>query len=701
MSRRRRSLLIAVTTSLGLSLACTSIGGLLTTTETPSLVSASPTTPPGVGPYPLRYYPEGQPVSLEPPQGWEVKETGSADPFATMKDTTTGTVVQLSVDTVAGGSAAEANLTHVKAWMGQALTSSDDGKRFAFTDGSDGWIREGGYSKGDANPPELGRWEAVTAVLPGGTYHLTIAAPDAAMAQLQTAFMDAARSLRAEATSPVDVPRDQSLILSAGEPETLDPALTHSGPSGLIGDLYSGLVVLDPGMQVRPALAESWDLNQAGTVYTFHLNPRARFHNGRPVTAVDVLFSWERAAQSATGSTTVLLYLGDVVGLAEFRAGTADSIRGVRVIDDRTLQVTIDAPKPYFLAKLTYPVSWVVDRYQVGLPHWEQHPNGTGPFRHTQHIKDQIFVLEPNPYYYGQLPRLAHLVYLMYAGYTQRLYQDGQVDFSGLTRDQLERAQDPTDGLYGRVVTETSLCTNYVSLNTTQPPFDDPRVRRAFALAVDRPRYVEAISNGEDAPGRGLLPPGMPGRSETIHDPAYDPAQARTLLAQSSYAAKGLPAIVWTLPTSGGQASPEAALLADMWQEALGVQVTLEGVDWRDYYRQLDAGQYGQILMEGWCADYPDPENFLDVLFHSGSAQNHAHYANPAFDRLVEAARTEADVTRRLNLYAQADQVLLDDAPAIILSYPGPAFSVWKPYVLGYLAAPIGVPQHQAMWLQH
>jgi oligopeptide transport system substrate-binding protein len=696
-----RAPLVAATMALALSLACSLTGGPLVSTGIPTPVTAAPTSPPTEGPYPVRYYPDGDAFSVELPPGWEVKETGSADPLATATDTATGAILRLSMDSGARGSAADANLSFIKTWMGPALTSSDDGKGFAFSEGTDGWIREGTYTKSDAHPPEVGQWQAVTAILPGGTYHLAIAAPDPVMALVLPAFLASARSLRGEPTTPIDVPRDQALILSSGEPETLDPALTHSGPSDLIGDLFSGLVVLDPGMQVRPAIAESWDVSAGGTVFTFHLNPRARFHNGRPVVADDVRFSWERAARPATGSSTVLLYLGDIVGLAEFRAGSSDSIQGVRVLDDHTLQVTIDAPKPYFLAKLTYPVSWLVDRYQVSLPRWELHPNGTGPFRHVQHIKDQIFTLEPNPYYYGEPPRLAHLVYLMYAGYTQRLYQDGQVDFASLSRDQLDRAQDPTDGLYGRVVTEASLCTNYVSLNTALPPFDDARVRRAFALAVDRPRYVEAIANGEDTPGRGLLPPGMPGRSEAIHDPAYDPNQARALLAQSSYASKGLPPIVWTVPTSGGQASPEAALLTDMWKEVLGVTVTLEGVDWRDYYHQLDAGQYGQILLEGWCADYPDPENFLDVLFHSGSAQNHAHFTNPAFDRLVEAARTEADVTQRLSLYAQADQLLLDEAPAIVLSYPGPAFSVWKPYILGYQPAPIGVPQHQAMWIQH
>jgi ABC-type transport system substrate-binding protein len=210
---------------------------------------------------------------------------------------------------------------------------------------------------------------------------------------------------------------------------------------------------------------------------------------------------------------------------------------------------------------------------------------------------------------------------------------------------------------------------------------------------------VEAISDGEALQAVGLLPPGMPGFTPAPLGTGYDPAEARQLLAESSYAAHGLPPIVWTLPTSGGYASPAASLLVDMWREVLGVDVTLEGVDWSDYDRRIDRGDYGQILFEGWCADYPDPQNFLDVLFHSGSAQNHAGYSSGTFDRLVEDARTEPGAGRRLDLYRSAEQVLLKDAPAVFLDYSGPSYTVWKPRVHGYAPAPIGVPQHQWMWV--
>ncbi len=129
------------------------------------------------------------------------------------------------------------------------------------------------------------------------------------------------------------------------------------------------------------------------------------------------------------------------------------------------------------------------------------------------------------------------------------------------------------------------------------------------------------------------------------------------------------------------------------------MEVTLEGIEWQDYYTRLDAGDYGQVLLEGWCADYPDGENFLEALFHSGSAENRAHYSSVEFDSVVEAARVESDASPRLELFRQAEQRLLDDSPAIFLSYGGPSLMAWKPYVGGYMPTAIGVPQHHTMWL--
>jgi oligopeptide transport system substrate-binding protein len=579
----------------------------------------------------------------------------------------------------------------VGTWQGTGLDVEEE-RAFEFDSAGAGYLRRG-------RAADSSTWAVATLLTKDLGLHLLYSAPQDAVGATYEAFLSAARSLRLEPTEPIEVDRAATLSLEAGQAEELDPALTHVGPSGAIGDLYRGLVVLDPNLQIRPALAEDWQVSPDGSVYTFFLNPNARFHNGRPVMAEDVVFSWERAASPELASSTVMTYMGDIAGLATFHAGQADSIAGVTIVDEHTLEVRLESPRLTFLYKLAYPVSWIVDRYNVGFPGWERHPNGTGPFRVLQHVKDQTLLLESNPWFYDGQPAIQYVRYLMYAGYAQQLYEQGEVDQAYVTRDQISRVEDPADGLHGTLVTEPAMCTYYVSLNTAAPPFDDPVVRQAFARAVDRERYVEAITYGEDMPAVGLLPPGMPGYGAALEAPTFDPAAAQALLDASRYAGGRLPEIVWTVPTNGGYASSAVSFLADTWRRELGVDVTLEGIEWQDYYARLDAGDYGQILLEGWCADYPDPENFLEVLFETDSAQNHSHYSNGEFDALIKAARVEANATARLELFRRAEQLLLDDSPAIFLSYSGPAFMTWKPYVGGYVPAAIGVPQHHTMWL--
>ncbi len=684
---RNMRLVIPLVLTVSILAAC----GPLAPPPAPTAAAEATLPPPGAS-YPVRYYHTEMPVSFEPPVGWQVSEDIDGLALAEIMSPDGTQSILITAGTPALNSdAQDENLQAVRTWLGSSAEADDEGV-VEFDSGEAGYLRRG-------RGADSSTWAVATYVDPEVTLHLLYAAPQSAAKSSYTAFTASVRSLRIEPTDPVEVDRTTTLSLDAGEAEELDPALTHVGPSGAIGDLFRGLVVLDPSLRIRPALAERWEVSPDGAIYTFFLNPQARFHNARPVTAEDVIFSWERAASPDLASPTVMTYMGDIAGLAAFHAGQASSITGVEVLDERTLRVTLETPRPTFLYKLAYPVSWIVDRDNVGFPDWEQHPNGTGPFRVLQHLRDQVLLLESNPWFYGSTPAIEHLRYLMYAGNTQQLYEQGEVDQAWVTLDQMSRVEDPGDGLYGTLMAEPSMCTHYITLNTAEPPFDDPKVRRAFALAVDRERYVEALTNGEDRAARGLLPPGMPGYGAALVPPSFDPQAAQALLAESSYGPGGLPEIVWTVATSGGWASGTVAFLADTWERELGVEIQLEGIDWQDYYKRLDAGDYGQIVFEGWCADYPDPENFLEALFHSGSAQNHARYASPEFDALVEAARVETETAIRLDLYRQAEQRLLDDSPAIFLSHSGPSYMVWDPSVGGYLPAAIGVPQHAGMWI--
>lgn len=497
----------------------------------------------------------------------------------------------------------------------------------------------------------------------------------------------------------IDVPLEQALVLEGGEstnPRSFDPATTLSG-----GDkrVFSGLVSFDPSLRLTPDLAERWEVSPDGTVYTFYLRENARFHDGRPVTAQDVVYSWERAASPALASDTVLTYLGDILGVREMADGEADYIRGLQILDDHTLQVTIDAPKPYFLLKLTFATTFILDKANVeSEAEWYRTPNGTGPYRLVEWTRFERKVYEANKDFYLGAPSIPYIVVLLYAGEGQRLYESGEIDITGI--HSIERFSDPSEPLHRELRSGVSLCTSYTVFDSTRPPFDDLNVRKAFSMAFDRQQYLDVVFDGHALPAGGLYPPGLPGFNSALEGLPYDPAQARALLAQSKYGgADGLPEIEFSNIGIGSYVSPDIAAMVEMWQQNLGVTITVENLEPNYYYDQVYSGNHGHLISGGWCADYPDPENFADVLFYTASPQNNGGYSNPQLDTLLEAARVEQDVTKRIEMYQQAEQILVEDAAALFTTH-SLSYQLVKPYVKGYVFTPIDVPIERYMWLE-
>lgn len=496
------------------------------------------------------------------------------------------------------------------------------------------------------------------------------------------------------------IPRDQALIYEGGEstdPRTYDPATTHGSGDKLV---FSGLVAFDPKLNLIPDLAESWDLSADGTVYTFHLRQNARFHDGRPVTAQDFIYSWERAANASTQSETVLTYLGDIVGVQEMNAGKADHISGLKALDQHTLQVTIDAPKPYFLLKLTYPTGYVVDKSNVESgKEWYRTPNGTGPYKLTRWDSFKVMIYERNKDFYLGPPAIPYIIVRLYSGEGLRLYETGDIDVTGVSSFSVPRVTDPKEPLSKEVLKNVSLCTSYIVLDVAQPPFDDLKVRQAFALAFDRQKYIQSVTNGVSLPAEGLYPPGLPGYDPNFKGLSFDPQRARQLLKESKYGGPaGLPPIVFTDSGFGTDLYSGTAALAQMWQKTLDVSITIENIEPNQFSHQLHAGNHGQIFSTGWCADYPDPENFADALFHTGAQQNEGHYSNPQLDAILEQARTERDVNKRMALYQQAQQIIVQDVPVIFTTHPL-SYMLVKPYVKGYTFTSIDTPLERYLWL--
>ncbi|MCW5879639.1 MAG: hypothetical protein KIS91_01670, partial [Anaerolineae bacterium] len=332
-----------------------------------------------------------------------------------------------------------------------------------------------------------------------------------------------------------------TLRLPGGDPPTLDPALTQDATSaGYIVEMFSGLVTIGQDLKIAPDLAKEWKVSPDGKTYTFTLRDDAKFHDGKPVTARDFKYSIERACDRKTGSVVADTYLGDIIGCRDKLTGKAQEVSGVKVVDDKTLALTIDAPRQYFLAKLTYPTAFVVDEKNVtgGGRNWTAKPNGTGPFKLKQYTPGQSLVLERNDNYYGNpKPSLKEIDYMLAGGSGMIMYENGEMDIMGVGPNDIERVMDPSNALNKELQVSEDLSTSYVAFNVEKPPFDDPKVRQAFGLALDRQKLNDVVLRNTAMLANGIVPPSMPGyKNPNAKAPGFDPEKAKQLLKESKYA---------------------------------------------------------------------------------------------------------------------------------------------------------------------
>ena len=497
--------------------------------------------------------------------------------------------------------------------------------------------------------------------------------------------------------------RGGKLVRVFRDPPTLDPHLTtDTASANFIVEIFGGLVTIDRDLQIVPDLAENWDVSSDGRVYTFHIRPDARFHSGRPVTAKDVQWSLERAADPATLSPIASQYLGDIVGVNAKLAGSAASIEGVRAIDDRSLEITIDAPKSYFLAKLSYPTGFVLDRETVEADptNWLRHPNGTGPFKLEEYLIGERIRLTRNDAYHLGPPHLDEVEFILSGGNSMLMYENDEVHLTGVGLADLDRVQDPNSPLNAELHrAPPSFRVDYIGLNVEQPPFDDPKLRKALNLAVDRTSIAGLVLEGLVVPARGIVPPGFPGSNPDLPEFQYDPELARQLLSESRYGQDlgQLPPI--TLSVAGGfgaAVSLDLEVILLSWEE-LGVPVAIQQTEFATFLQDLHSGRC-DMFYSGWVADYPDPENFLDVLFHSQSNNNQSEYSNDQLDILLERARVEQDETARFELYHRAEEIIVDDAPWVPLWHSNGGSVLIKPNVNDYFLFPMVIPKYRYIY---
>ncbi|MGD0355079.1 MAG: peptide ABC transporter substrate-binding protein [Dehalococcoidia bacterium] len=475
-------------------------------------------------------------------------------------------------------------------------------------------------------------------------------------------------------------------------PLTLDPAISSEMASQIyILHIFSGLVRFDSDLKPVPDIADHWNISDDGKTYTFYLRNDVKFHDGRPLTAQDFKFSLERACNPATGSQTASTYLNDIVGAPEMISGKADNLSGVTIVDDYTLKITIDAPKAYFLSKLAYPTAFAVDKKNVESgPNWWKKPVGTGPYKLTKWDEGSLILLQPNEYYYGEKGKV-NVAFNLLSGMPMSLYETGKIDVVDVYKNNIDRAMDKEGPFYDQLHIYPEFSLQYIGFNTSKPPFDDVYVRQAFCYAVNKDRIVSVLQKNMVAAAGGIIPPGMPGYNKDVKGLNYDPDKARELLAKSKYgSADKLPPITMTMPGTGANVDDFIGAILLDWKQNLGVTVNVRLLDPLVFnYHLFDEGD--EIYTLGWIADYPDPEDFLNTLFYTGSQWNNSHYSNKDLDALLDRAAVDMDQNERTTLYQQAEQLVVDQAPVLPLWF-SKNYILVNPRVHGFDIDPLGVP---------
>jgi len=488
------------------------------------------------------------------------------------------------------------------------------------------------------------------------------------------------------------------------DPATLDPARLRDIYSLAVGQqLFDGLVQFDQTLSITPALAQFWTASRDGLIWTFTLRKGVRFHHGREVTADDVVYSFARLVDPRTRSGAGDLFMG-ILGAPEFREGKARQIAGLAAVDRYTVRVTLTESSVPFVSILAVGQAKIVPRELVEEQGeaFGTRPVGTGPFRFVRWDRGKEIVLAANPDYYEGAPRLARLVF--------RIFPGEQLDavFRDFQAGNLEDSPIPSRDYRGIIagqryqyVRRPMFSLRHYGLNTRMKPLDDRRVRQALLHAIDREAIVSEVWLGRHALARGILPPGTLGYNPKLRGFPYDPARARELLAQAGHAGgHGLPPIViWSSARSEEILREHDRIRKDL--EAVGIEAEFQyNPDWPSFSRMM-AERKLPVFLRAWFADVPDPENFLVKLFHSGSPRNYCGYANPAVDALLERARAEGDMPRRVELYRRAEETILDDAPVIPI-WHHTYERLFQPYVKGVEVSGLGdsyIP-FRKVWLE-
>ncbi|MBI4237690.1 MAG: peptide ABC transporter substrate-binding protein [Deltaproteobacteria bacterium] len=476
-------------------------------------------------------------------------------------------------------------------------------------------------------------------------------------------------------------------FFNLAEPEYIDPGMVSGQPDGnVVRALFEGLLEYDPkdsGKHV-PGVAETYDLSPDGLVYTFHLRSTAKWSDGSPLTAQDFLYSWERVLNPKTGAPYAYIFYYIKNGRAYNTGALTDPAQlGFKAPDAHTIQVTLEHPTPFFPQLVRFeayrPVPQrVVEQFGT---EWTkpEHILSNGAFTMQTWVPNKEITVVKNPHYWDaanvKLPGVRlHPIEDKETAF--KMYESGQLDVAwelpAVKRASLLERPDMVTGPY--------LASYFYRMNVTQPPLDNPKVRQALAMAIDRQALAEQYLQKTEIPSTSLTPRGL---GDYVPPPGWDfnPAEAKKLLTEAGYPdPSAFPPLTFTYNTDDKH-KLVAQVVQQMWKQHLGIQVTLQNEEWKTYLKTMDQLHY-QIIRAGWIGDYVDPTTFLE-LFTSTSGNNRTGWKNAEFDGLIAQVTKEPNVAHRNELMQQAEALLLREAP-IIQMFTYKKMMLIRPYVKGF-----------------
>lgn len=495
----------------------------------------------------------------------------------------------------------------------------------------------------------------------------------------------------------------------AEEPKTIDPALnsTVDGATYVI-HAFEGLTTVDKDLQTVPGVAKEWKVSEDNLVYTFTIRDDAKWSDGKAVTANDFVYAWKRAVDPATACEYAyqLYYVKNAAKINSADTTVTLDDLGIKAINDKTLEVTLEGPTSYFLQLTSFPTLFPLrgDIVTANPDTWTNDPAtyiGNGPYKMTEWAHDSHITMVKNENYWNAKNIVDNELKFVLMADDNTIYsafQNGELLFA----DTLPASEIENATTAGTLSIKAQLGTYFYVFNTQKAPFDNAKVREALTLVVDREFIIDEIAKANEIPAGAFVPTGLPDakagedfrlKTGDYYDPsaaAYvnNVAEAKKLLAEAGYPdGKGFPTIEFITNDTQGHIDMAQAV-QQMWEKELGIKTNISSQEWSVFQQTRRDGGF-DVARNGWVGDYVDPMTFLD-MWTSTSGQNDAKFKNSEFDSLIDIGRVEGDITKRMEALHKAEDILIGQEYAVLPIYYYSDLYLTSPKLKNVVYSPLG-----------